>query len=159
MKAIKVIDRKPELVDVPEPRGDDVRVKVVSSSICGSDLHMMEMDFFGDTIIGHEFAGITPDGRAVAIEPLTGCGHCGFCGEGHTIHCEHGFSLMGVLADGGMAEYVEVPAASLVELPSGIDIRNASLIEPLAVAVHGVDRARIREGDRVLVIGAGATML
>ena len=66
---------------------------------------------------------------------------------------------MGVLADGGMAEYVEVPAASLVELPSGIDIRNASLIEPLAVAVHGVDRARIREGDRVLVIGAGATML
>jgi threonine dehydrogenase-like Zn-dependent dehydrogenase len=155
MKAIKVIDKKPVLVNVPVPKGQDVRVKVVSSSICGSDLHMMETGFFGDNIIGHEFAGITDDGTAVAIEPLVGCGHCGFCDEGYTIHCEHGFSLMGVLADGGMAEYVSVPASSLIALPTGLDIRNASLIEPLAVAVHGIERARIREGDRVLIIGAG----
>ena len=47
MKAIKVIDRQPTLVDVPEPRGEGVKVKVVSSSICGSDIHMMAMDMFG----------------------------------------------------------------------------------------------------------------
>lgn len=155
MKAIKVIDRKPELVEVPEPRGEGVRVKVVSSSICGSDIHMMGLGAFGDHVIGHEFAGITPDGRAVAIEPIGGCGQCGFCDEGHLVHCEAGFSLLGVFQDGGMAEYVNVPATSLVQLPSGLDVRTASLVEPLAVAVHGLNRARVREGDRVLVIGAG----
>ncbi len=157
MKAVKVVDKKPVLVDVPEPKssGDDVKIKVVSSSICGSDIHMMEMDFFGDHIIGHEFAGITEDGKAVAIEPLGGCGQCGFCDEGHPIHCESGFSLMGVLGNGGMAEYVSVPASTLIALPTGLDVAIASLVEPLAVAVHGVERARVREGDRVLIIGAG----
>ena len=53
MKAIKVIDKTPELVDVPAPKGDGVRVRVVSSSICGSDLHMMATGYFGDNIIGH----------------------------------------------------------------------------------------------------------
>ncbi len=128
---------------------------MVSASICGSDLRMMEIGYFGDNIIGHEFAGVTDDGRAVAIKPLDGCGHCGFCDDGHSIHCEQGFSLMGVMADGGMAEYVKVPANKLIELPSGMNVANASLVEPLAVAVHGVDRARVREGNRVLVIGAG----
>lgn len=155
MKAIKVIDKKPVLQNVQEPRGDGVRVKVVASSICGSDIHMIETGFFGDNIIGHEFAGITDNGRAVAIEPLAGCGGCGFCDQGHTIHCEHGFSLMGVLSDGGMAEYVNVPKNNLIELPTGLDIRSASLIEPLAVAVHAVDRTRVREGESILIIGAG----
>ncbi len=155
MKAIKVIDKTPVLVDVPDPKGDGVRVRVVSSSICGSDLHMMETGYFGDNIIGHEFAGVTDDGRAVAIEPLNGCGHCGFCDAGHSIHCEQGFSLLGVMADGGMAEYIKVPPNKLIELPSGLDVAIASLVEPLAVAVHGVDRAQVREGDRVLVLGAG----
>jgi threonine dehydrogenase-like Zn-dependent dehydrogenase len=155
LKAIKAIDKKPVLVDVPAPTGDGVKVKVVSSSICGSDIHMMDMGFFGDTIIGHEFAGIAPDGRAVAIEPLIGCGHCGFCDQGFEIHCTEGFSLLGVMGDGGMAEYVNVPADKLIKLPSGLDISIASLVEPLAVAAHGLERARVREGDRVLIIGAG----
>jgi threonine dehydrogenase-like Zn-dependent dehydrogenase len=155
VKAVKVIDKKPVLVDVPEPGGEGVKVKVVSSSICGSDIHMMAMDILEGHIIGHEFAGVTPDGRAVAIEPLGGCGHCSYCEEGHLIHCEAGISLMGVTGDGGMAEYVTVPASHLVELPSGLDIHIASLVEPLAVAVHGLDRARVRESDRVLIIGAG----
>jgi threonine dehydrogenase-like Zn-dependent dehydrogenase len=155
MKAIKVIDKKPVLVDVPEPTGEGVKVKVVSSSICGSDIHLMAQGAFGDHIIGHEFAGITEDGRAVAIEPITGCGQCANCDDGHRVHCEAGIYVMGVLGDGGMAEYVTAPASSLVELPTGLDIRIASLVEPLAVAVHGLDRARVREGNRVLVIGAG----
>ena len=111
MKAIKVIDKKPALVDVPKPSGDGVKVKVVSSSICGSDIHMMAMDVFGDHIIGHEFAGVTESGQAVAIEPLGGCGQCGFCDEGHPIHCEAGFSLMGVSADGSLWRFNQSSAA------------------------------------------------
>jgi threonine dehydrogenase-like Zn-dependent dehydrogenase len=155
MKAIKVIDKKPVLVDVPDPKGEGVKVKVVSSSICGSDIHMMAQGAFGDHIIGHEFSGIAEDGRAVAIEPISGCGQCVSCGEGHRLHCETAFFMMGVLGDGGMAEYATVPAANLVELPTGLDVRIASLVEPLAVALHGLDRARVRAADRVLVIGAG----
>jgi L-iditol 2-dehydrogenase len=157
VKAIKVVDKKPVLADVsePKPTGEGVKVKVVSSSICGSDIHMMEMGAFGDHIIGHEFAGIAEDGRAVAIEAISGCAQCPACEEGDRLHCEAGLYVLGVLGDGGMAEYVSVPASNLVELPTGLDVRIASLVEPLAVAVHGLDRARVRDNDRVLVIGAG----
>ncbi len=155
MKAIKAIDNKAVLVDIPEPAGADVKVKIVSSSICGSDLHMLERGYLVDRVIGHEFAGLTPDGTAVAIEPTISCGQCAPCGEGYNSHCETGFNLMGVMSDGGMAEYVQVPERNLVRLPTGLDIRSGSLVEPLAVAIHGLDRARVRESDRVLVIGAG----
>ncbi len=155
MKAIKVDNHQAVLVDVPEPRGDGVLVKVVSSSICGSDLHMMERGYFGDYVIGHEFAGIAPDGRAVAVEPTLGCGLCSYCEEGHRQHCQSDARIMGVFLDGGMAEYVLAPAGNLVELPTGLDMTTAALVEPLAVAVHTLDRSRLQQGDRVLVIGAG----
>ncbi|MDG2411313.1 MAG: alcohol dehydrogenase catalytic domain-containing protein [Halioglobus sp.] len=156
MKAIKVENETPQLVDVPEPTGTGVDVKIVSASICGSDIHMMSLGAFGDHVIGHEFSGITKDGKAVAIETLGGCGDCHFCSEGSAFHCESGFSLMGVNEDGGMAESINVPAERLLLLPSGLDVRTACLIEPLAVAVHGVSRSRARQGERVLIIGAGA---
>ena len=156
MKAVKAQGNKPVMVDVPKPSGEGVVVKVVSASICGSDLHMMDMGFFGEFVIGHEFAGIAPDGRAVAVEPGLGCGFCEYCEQGEQHHCEAGHSLMGVFADGGMAEYVSAPAANLVELPTGLDLSVASLVEPLAVAVHALNRARVGDSDKVLVIGGGA---
>lgn len=155
MKAIMVVDKQPVLVDVPEPKGDGVKIKVVSSSICGSDIHLMAQGALGNHIIGHEFAGITPDGKAVAVEPIAGCGQCINCDSGLRLHCDAGLYLMGVRGDGGMAEYVNVPARCLVELPTGLDISVACLVEPMAVAVHGLDRARVRENDRVLIVGAG----
>ncbi|MEE4191582.1 MAG: alcohol dehydrogenase catalytic domain-containing protein [Halieaceae bacterium] len=156
MKAIRVADGRPGLVDVPAPAGDDgVLVDIVVSSICGSDLHMLDLGLLDQRIPGHEFAGLTPDGTAVAVEPTLGCGHCPACGEGYNSHCVEGFRLLGLGRDGGMAEQVLVPAANLVPLPTGLDIRIASLVEPLAVALHGIDRARVREAERVLVIGGG----
>jgi len=155
MRAIKVDGNVPVFTQVPEPTGEGVRVKVVSASICGSDLHMLERGYFGEQIIGHEFAGFAPDGTAVAVEPTVGCGHCSPCGEGYNSHCEAGVNIMGVMADGGMAEYALVPARNLVPLPTGLDLPVACLVEPLAVALHGLDRARVASGDRVLVVGAG----
>ncbi len=155
MKAIKAVDHKPQLVDISEPDGEGVKVRVVATSICGSDLHMLELGFFGDRVIGHEFAGHTPDGTAVAVEPTIGCGRCAPCGEGQNAHCEAGLNIMGLMLDGGMAEYVLAPERNLVILPTGLDVTIAALVEPLAVAVHGLDRSRVTEKDRVLVIGAG----
>ena len=156
MKAIQVIDRKPQLIDMPTPSGEGVKVRVVATSICGSDLHMMEKGWTEGRVPGHEFSGFTPDGTAVTVEPLLGCGNCGFCEQGYTIQCEAGVTFIGIGAAGGMAEFVEAPAANLVPLPTGMDILHGSLVEPLAVALHGLSQARITPKDRVLVIGAGA---
>jgi threonine dehydrogenase-like Zn-dependent dehydrogenase len=155
VKAVRVVDGAPALVDVPKPETDGVLVKVVSASICGSDLHMLDLGILGEHTIGHEFAGIAADGTPVAVEPTIGCGSCPACGEGFNGHCERGFHLLGVMSDGGMAEYVCAPARNLVALPTGLDVTTASLVEPLAVAVHGLDRSRLREGERVLVLGGG----
>ena len=106
-------------------------------------------------VLGHEFAGITDDGTAVTVEPNLGCGHCPHCRDGYRSHCDEGPQFIGVSLDGGMAEYARVPEAALFPLPTGIDLSIASLMEPLAVAAHGLNRARVSESDRVLVVGAG----
>ena len=108
------------------------------------------------SILGHEFAGFTEDGTAVAIEPIIACGCCDFCDDGYHNHCSKQAQLLGVGLDGGMAESIIVPANTLVPIPSGLAIENASLIEPLAVALHGLNRANINHKDKILVIGAGA---
>lgn len=155
MKAIRIEGGKPQWVDIPVPEGPGVRVDVVSASICGSDLHMMKAGMVEGLVLGHEFAGTTPDGTPVAVEPVVSCGECMACSAGDRPFCENGTSIVGVSLQGGMAESVVVPEATLVKLPSGTDLRSASLVEPLAVAVNGVDRARVAAGERVLIIGAG----
>jgi len=156
MKAIRVIDGNPTLVDAPPPpNGDDVMVDIIAASICGSDLHMIDGGMAEGRVLGHEFAGTTPDGTPVAIEPIVSCGHCVQCLTGSRNHCHEGASGFGIFIDGGMAERISIPAEALVALPSGLSIHDASLVEPLAVAVHAVRRARVGGGDRVAVVGAG----
>ena len=157
MKAIRVTGSQPHLVDVPDPApveafaraGELVEVAVVSSSICGSDLHMLPAGYIEGRIPGHEFAGRTPDGTAVAIEPLFGCGTCGECTSDSPKSCFVAQTLIGISVDGGMAEKVLVPASTLVPLDSGTDLTTASLIEPLTVAEHSLNRAELQPGDRV----------
>lgn len=156
MKAIRCVDGQAVLVDVPRPDGDGVVVKVSSASICGSDLHLVSM--LPPTLtIGHEFAGIAPDGTAVAVEPILGCGSCHRCIGGRYNICEGdpGTAILGISSDGGMAEEVLVSADQLVRLPEGLDPAVACLVEPMAVAVHGVRLAAIDSATRVLVVGAG----
>lgn len=155
MKAIRITDGKPVLEELPRPEGEDVLVKVAAASICGSDLHLIASGMVEGRILGHEFCGTTPDGTAVAIEPIISCGHCAECLLGERPHCLESVSMLGVWVDGGMAEYVRVPERTLVPLPSGLELSLGSLVEPIAVAEHSLNRARITPSDRVLVIGAG----
>lgn len=157
-KAIRIIDGQPQLVDLPrvdDVPADHVRVKVVSSSICGSDFHLIDMGIAEGLVLGHEFAGTTPDGTAVAVEPIKHCGHCASCDDGFRSSCTGDTALLGVSTDGGMATEVVVPATTLVELPGGVDVSVASLVEPLAVATHAVNYGELKGGERVLVLGAG----
>jgi threonine dehydrogenase-like Zn-dependent dehydrogenase len=157
MKAIRCCDKhKIKVVDVPEPSGEGVRVKVRSSGICGSDLHMINMGFAIPGTLGHEVAGELSDGRAVALQPLSPCGHCDMCVGGDYGNCRTGAAMVhGVGRDGGMAEQIVVPESALVALPSHVPVTDACLVEPLAVAVHGIRMLDISVKSHIAVIGAG----
>lgn len=140
--------------EVPEGIGELIRV--TSSGICGSDLHMIEAGLSG-VILGHEFGGYTTDGRLVAIRPTGECGTCSPCTTGRSQTCSAaGRSLHGMSRDGGLAEFVLADPNQLFEIPAGVDATSVALVEPLAVVMHGINRANIQSGSRAVIIGAGS---
>ncbi len=154
MKAVRCEGRDVIVADVPLPSGHGVEVRVRSSGICGSDIHLLGAGL--TATMGHEFAGLLADGTAVAVEPITPCGACPYCTSGHYNHCTSGASMiLGVALDGGMAERVRVPESALVLLPPAVPVTDACLVEPLAIAVHGVRRVGLTGSERVAVIGGG----
>jgi threonine dehydrogenase-like Zn-dependent dehydrogenase len=156
MKAVRCCDRQVQVVDVPAPDGEGVRVKVRSAGICSSDLHMIAAGFDLPATLGHEVAGTLPDGRAVALEPIAPCGHCDMCVSGDYSLCRLGPAMIhGVARDGGMAEEILVPERCIVPLPDNVRAEDACLVEPLAVALHGLRRLDPGPRDRVAIIGAG----
>jgi threonine dehydrogenase-like Zn-dependent dehydrogenase len=135
-----------------------VRVRVVSAGICGTDLHLSGPDAPVDVTVtlGHEVAGVTEDGTSVAIEPLAPCGICDPCRHGEYNLClDSSAMIYGVGLDGGMADEMVVPERALVPLPGGVQPRDASLVEPLAVVVHTFRRAGVGPHQRVAVVGGG----
>ncbi len=141
---------------VPEPAGDGVRVHVRSIGICGSDLHMLELKSPLNCIVGHELAGVLDDGTPVAVEPSMPCWECASCLAGDYNLCAVGAGRsLGVGCDGGMADEIRVPGSCLIYLPSNVDVRDACLVEPLAVVVHGMRRGGLEAGQRVAVVGGG----
>lgn len=160
MKAVRCCDKHVHVVDIPAPEGEGVLVNVRSSGICGSDIHMVDMGFDIPGTLGHEVAGTLQDGRAVALEPLAPCGHCDQCVEGQYGLCRLGGGMLyGVGLDGGMAEQILVPPTAIVSLASNVSASDAALVEPLAVAAHGIRRLNLTPGNRVAIIGAGAVGL
>lgn len=156
MRAVRKQGSGIAVVDAAAPEGEGIRVRVAAAGICGSDLHMVDLDLPLAGILGHEFAGIAPDGRAVAVEPLAPCAHCPRCQAGDYNLCSRGMGMaLGIGRDGGMCEEVLVPERSLVPLPSGVALANASLVEPLAVCTHGLRIAGLRGDQRVAIVGAG----
>jgi len=137
------------------PSGDGVRVAVASSSICGTDLHLIG---FGPSAVtlGHEFSGRLDDGTPVAVLPRVACGRCERCRAGQEHQCPSAFgSMYGISLDGGLADEAWVVPACAKVLPDRVPVEDACLVEPLAVAVHGIHRAGVTAGSRVLVVGGG----
>lgn len=138
----------------PEPTGDQVVVRVAAAGICGSDVHLLDWGPLPVTL-GHEIAGRLDDGTPVAVEPvLHRCGECTSCRTGDTHLCRSA-QTVGIGVDGGMADAVVVTPDCLVPLPDGLDVGVASLVEPVACAVHALHRAGVEAGHRVAVVGGG----
>jgi 2-desacetyl-2-hydroxyethyl bacteriochlorophyllide A dehydrogenase len=156
VRAVRAVAGAPRIVEIDDPVADDGRVviDVVSSSICGTDFGLVAMGSEGYTL-GHEFAG-TVDGILYAVEPSVYCGACEECLAGHTQRCTGEHANLGVFSDGGLADRARVPAYSLAALPDGLPLADACLVEPASVSWHGVRRAQIQPGERVVVVGGGS---
>jgi (R,R)-butanediol dehydrogenase/meso-butanediol dehydrogenase/diacetyl reductase len=151
---------------VPRPGPGEVLVEVSHCGVCGSDLHFV-LDGWGrpGSVGGHEWAGRVVDvsadvtgwevGDAVVGGPRPSCGSCRACAVGRPSLCAGRDGPGAGGADGAFARYVQVPAGALVPVPAGLDLRTAALAEPLAVALHAVNRSGVEPGGWALVCGAG----
>lgn len=151
--------------DKPSLSSGKAIIQIKRIGICGTDLHAFEGTqpyFTYPRILGHELSGILVElygsqpftnKEIVTFIPYFNCGTCVAC-RMHKPNCCVQMQVCGVHVDGGMVEYLAVPAASLVH-GEDLSFDELALVEPLAIGAHGVQRAGITEGEFVLVIGAG----
>ena len=171
-------DIRIEEISLPSPGPGQVKVRIKACGICGSDLHEFKEGPFiipsrphpltgrqgGPVILGHEFsAEVTETGEAVTrfsagdrvvANPLIYCGGCHYCRRGQHIMCAK-LGTVGFAADGAFAEYGVFYEYALLKLPDSVTDEMGAFVEPLAVAVHAVNRARMKIGDSVAIVGAG----
>ncbi|MUK87562.1 alcohol dehydrogenase catalytic domain-containing protein [Ornithinibacillus sp. L9] len=154
---------------IPQLKENEVLVKVDVVGICGSEIE----GFLGHNslrvpplVMGHEFSGHIEElgaevnslnmGSKVVVNPLLTCGTCKQCVRGNGPLCENR-QIIGIHRSGGFAEYVAVPASSIVEVPEKFDSYAATLSEPLACCFRAVRRAMAQHTvPNVLIYGAGA---
>ena len=153
-------------IEKPKPGPTEVLIKVKAAGICGSDIHKMQSGwkYSLPMVMGHEFAGVVESigkdvekicvGDRVAVAPLIPCQECTYCKAGKYQLCEQ-YTMVGSQRFGGFAEYVTVPAENVLDIGHKISFEEAAMIEPLAVAAHGVMGLDVQVGDTVAVFGLG----
>lgn len=158
---VQVVER-----DMPVRKPGEALLKILYGGICGSDLGTYRGTFaYSDypRIPGHEFSaeiveiddndkGLKP-GIIVTANPYMNCEHCYSCGRGLVNCCEHNETL-GCQRDGAFSEYFTLPIERLYD-GKGLSAKVLAVIEPFCISYHGVSRADVQAGDKVLIIGAG----
>jgi len=146
---------------VPEPVAGEKLLRVKAVGICGSDLHWFSEAGIGDAqlghplVLGHEFAGVTESGEHVAVDPAIPCAECEFCQRGHPNLCERMVFAGHAAQDGALRERMTWPSKHLFPLPDSLTSADGAMLEPLGVAIHTVDLAKLRPGMTVGVFGCG----
>jgi L-iditol 2-dehydrogenase len=156
---------------IEDPGPGEVQVRVGAVGICGSDVHSYAEGSIGDSpctypmVLGHEPAGTVvgtgsgvtgwqPGDRA-ALEPAIYCYHCEYCRAGRYNLCANIRFLSTPGHPGFFREFVNLPVANLLAIPPDMSLELATVVEPLAVALHSLKFARIQPGETVAVFGAG----
>ena len=154
----------------PVPKNDEILLKVLQVGVCGTDLHAFEGTqplFTYPRVVGHELAvqvagihasaksaaGNIKEGDIISVLPYLRCGHCVACRAGKT-NCCTSLQCLGVPVDGGMQEYISLPAFYAV--PAGkVTPSDIALVECFSIGFHGVRRGNPKAGEPALVVGAG----
>ncbi|WP_062354170.1 zinc-dependent alcohol dehydrogenase [Herbidospora yilanensis] len=145
----------------PVAQAGETVVRVTSVGVCGSDLHWFGEGGIGDAqltrplVVGHEFAGVTLDGRRVAVDPAVPCEECPSCLRGYRNLCPHVRFAGHGQTDGGLREYMAWPSACLHPLPDSVSDLEGALLEPLGVAIHAFDLGHLPLGGTAGVVGCG----
>jgi len=164
-----VKDLRVEDVETPKVAAGEVLVKIKAATTCGTDLKIFQRGYVEKiiklpTIFGHEWAGEVVEideglewpkkGMRVRAGNSAPCLHCNMCQKGKYNLCENMIWLWGAYA-----EYIRVPArmvlVNMQEIPQHVAYEEATVAEPLACVLHGVEEARVKLGDSVVIIGAG----
>lgn len=157
--------------NIPNPKANEVLVKLEYVGICGSDLHYYETGAIGDYVVeppfvlGHEPGGVVVEvgedvshlqvGDRVALEPGKTCGHCEFCKQGKYNLCSDVVFFATPPIDGVFQEYVAHEADLCFKLPENVSTLEGALIEPLAVGFHAAIQGDAHLGQKAVVMGAG----
>lgn len=159
--------------EVPRPRPGpgEALIKIKSVGVCGSDVHFYEDGRIGrfvvrePLILGHECAGEVVElgegtssltvGDRVAVEPGFPCRHCPQCKSGQYNLCPDVLFMGAPPVHGAFRQYVTAPEDYCFVLPEHVSYEEGAMMEPLAVACHGISRANLRPGERAAVLGAG----
>jgi L-iditol 2-dehydrogenase len=153
----------------PDPGPGDAIIRVRRVGICGTDtkIHAGHIPVEYPRVMGHEIVGTVeaapPEaaslvGERVLVDPGVTCGDCPQCRAGRGNICTRGW-LLGRDRDGGLRERMEVPAANLYPIPSGIDEAAAPILQVLATCIHAQRLAPPTPGDSVVILGLGVTGL
>ncbi len=176
----KIVVRR---IPIPSIKGNEVLVRVARCGVCMTDVHMYKGSFpvKMPVIVGHEFSGTIEKagekvtsyansigqipikiGDRVSAIPIINCGSCPACLRGKSNLCESVQGIGGageIVNNGAFAQYIKLPAPVLYKLPDNMSYVTGAFIEVTACCIHGIDLSRIRQGDSVLLIGAGTVGL
>ncbi len=172
----KIVVRR---ISIPSIEENEVLVRVARCGVCMTDVHMYKGSFpvKMPVILGHEFSGTIEKigekvssyanltgqipikiGDRISAIPLISCGLCPACLKGKGNLCESAQAIGGageIIDNGAFAQYIKLPARVLYKLPNNLSYTTGAFIEVTACCLHGIDLSRIKQGDSVLLIGAG----
>ena len=151
-----------------EPKADEVMLRMAYCGICGTDMHIfhgkMDKRVNPPQVIGHEASAVVEKvgsnvtkfapGDRVVVRPLDWCSNCPACEAGHSHICMN-LKFMGIDSIGAFQEYWTVKERTLYKVPANLSLKEAALIEPVAVACHDVRTSQLKKGEFVLVMGGG----
>ena len=169
MRAVRLLaPHEMAVQELPEPEAvaGEAVLRVDGCGICGSDVSAYKLGLFAGSVPGHELAGIVESigegvsgwspGDVAVVDPKLPCGYCDDCTAGHGHRCAMALTAgIGFMRDGGFAERPAVPAQLLHRVPETLSLHVACLVDPLSVAIHGVERAQLREPGPAVVVGLG----
>ena len=155
-------------VNAVEPKADEVMLRMAYCGICGTDMHIfhgkMDKRVSPPQVIGHEASAVVEKvgsgvtrfapGDRVVVRPLDWCSDCPACNAGHSHICMN-LKFMGIDSIGAFQEYWTVKERTLYKVPDNLSLKEAALIEPIAVACHDVRTSGLVKGEFALVMGGG----